>query len=285
MPIIKAYGSIARRSRQRPRQAVMGVPAGAEAAVILGVFGLLVGSFANVVIYRVPAGRSIVKPPSGCPVCGTRVRSIDNIPVVSWLLLRGRCRSCQASISPRYPIVEGLMGLLFAAIGLRFGISWTGVAQAILAAGLVVLAFIDLDHMLLPRKIVYVTLTLVAVALVAGAASGSQWHRLAVAAICGIVPWFLFFAINFIQPKALGFGDVRLALLIGFGLGWLGAAYAFLGFILASVLGAIVGVAMIAMGKAGRRTPIPFGTFLAAGAVLSALVGSPVVNWYLGQIH
>jgi leader peptidase (prepilin peptidase)/N-methyltransferase len=263
----------------------MGVPAGPEAAVILGVFGLLVGSFANVVIYRVPAGRSIVKPPSGCPVCGTRVRSIDNIPVVSWLLLRGRCRSCQASISPRYPIVEGLMGLLFAAIGLRFGISWTGIAQAILAAGLVVLAFIDLDHMLLPRKIVYVTLTLVAVALVAGAASGSQWHRLAVAAICGIVPWFLFFAINFIQPKALGFGDVRLALLIGFGLGWLGAAYAFLGFILASVLGAIVGVAMIAMGKAGRRTPIPFGTFLAAGAVLSALVGSPVVNWYLGQIH
>src|SRR5271170_786883 len=95
---------------------------GALAAAILGVFGLLVGSFANVVIYRVPAGRSIVKPPSGCPVCGTRVRSVDNIPVVSWLLLRGRCRSCHTPISPRYPIVEGLMGLLFAAIGLRFGI-------------------------------------------------------------------------------------------------------------------------------------------------------------------
>jgi leader peptidase (prepilin peptidase) / N-methyltransferase len=263
----------------------MAVPAGAEAAVILGLLGLLVGSFANVVIYRVPAGRSIMTPPSGCPACGARVRAVDNIPVVSWLLLKGRCRSCQAPISPRYPIVEALVGLLFAFVGLRFGISWTGVAEAVLAAGLVVLAFIDLDHMLLPRRIVYVTLTMVAVALVAGAASGSQWHRLAIAAICGLVPWFLFFAINFVQPRALGFGDVRLALLIGFGLGWLGAAYAFLGFILASILGALVGMAMIAMGKAGRRTPIPFGTFLAAGAVLAALAGSPVVNWYLGQVH
>ncbi len=263
----------------------MAVPAGPEAAVIFGLFGLLVGSFANVVIYRVPEGRSIVKPPSGCASCGAHVRPIDNIPVLSWLLLRGRCRSCQTPISPRYPIVEALVGLLFAFIGLRFGLSWTGVAQAVLAAGLVVLAFIDLDHMLLPRKVVYVTLTLVAVALVAGAASGSQWHRLAIAVICGIVPWLLFFVINFLNPKAMGFGDVRLALLIGFGLGWLGAAYAFLGFILASILGALVGLAMIAMGKAGRRTPIPFGTFLAAGAVLSALAGSPVVNWYLAQIH
>lgn len=263
----------------------MTVSAGAEAAVILGLFGLLVGSFANVVIYRVPEGRSIVKPPSGCPACGTRVRAVDNVPVISWLLLGGHCRSCKAPISPRYPIVEALVGTIFAFIGLRFGITWTGIAEAVLAGGLVVLAFIDLDHMLLPRKIVYVTLTLVAVALVAGAASGSQWHRLAVAVICGLVPWLLFFTINFIQPKALGFGDVRLALLIGFGLGWLGAAYAFLGFILASVLGAVVGMTMIAMGKAGRRTPIPFGTFLAAGAVLSALAGSPVVNWYLAQIH
>ena len=264
---------------------MIAVPAGPEAAVVLGIFGLMVGSFANVIIYRVPEGRSVVKPPSGCPACGTRVRPADNIPVISWVLLRGRCRSCQAPISPRYPIVEALMSLLFAAIGLRFGISWTGAGEAALAAGLVVLAFIDLDHMLLPRRIVYATLALVGVALVAGAVSASQWHRLLVAAICAVVPWALFFAINFLQPKALGFGDVRLALLIGFGLGWLGAAYAFLGFILASILGALVGVVMIALGKAGRRTPIPFGTFLAAGAVISALAGSPVVNWYLTQIH
>ena len=258
---------------------------GATAAVVLGIFGLLIGSFANVVIYRVPEGRSIVRPPSGCPACGSRVRSRDNIPVISWVVLRGRCRDCHTSISLRYPAVAALVGALFAGVGLRFGISWTGVGEAALAAGLVVLAFIDLEHLLLPKKIVYATLTVVAVGFVAGAATGTQWHRLLVAAISAVVPWALFFVINFVSPRAMGFGDVRLALLIGFGLGWLGAGYAFLGFIVASVLGSVVGVTMIALGKAGRRTPIPFGTFLAAGAVVAVLAGAPVVNWYAAQIH
>ncbi len=253
--------------------------------MVLGIFGLLIGSFANVVIYRVPEGRSIVRPPSGCPACGSRVRSRDNIPVISWVVLRGRCRDCHAPISLRYPAVEALVGALFAGVGLRFGISWTGVGEAALAAGLVVLAFIDLEHLLLPKKIVYATLTVVAVVFVAGAATGTQWHRLLVAAISAVVPWALFFVINFVSPRAMGFGDVRLALLIGFGLGWLGAGYAFLGFIVASVLGSVVGVTMIALGKAGRRTPIPFGTFLAAGAVVAVLAGAPVVNWYAAQIH
>jgi leader peptidase (prepilin peptidase)/N-methyltransferase len=212
---------------------------GATAAVVLGIFGLLIGSFANVVIYRVPEGRSIVRPPSGCPACGSRVRSRDNIPVISWVVLRGRCRDCHAPISLRYPAVEALVGALFAGVGLRFGISWTGVGEAALAAGLVVLAFIDLEHLLLPKKIVYATLTVVAVVFVAGAATGTQWHRLLVAAISAVVPWALFFVINFVSPRAMGFGDVRLALLIGFGLGWLGAGYAFLGFIVASVLGSV----------------------------------------------
>jgi leader peptidase (prepilin peptidase)/N-methyltransferase len=258
---------------------------GATAAIVLGIFGLLIGSFANVVIYRVPEGRSIVRPPSGCPACGSRVRTRDNIPVISWLVLRGRCRDCHAPISLRYPAVEALVGALFVGVGLRFGISWTGVGEAALAAGLVVLAFIDLEHLLLPKKIVYATLTVVAVVFVAGAATGTQWHRLLVAAISAVVPWALFFVINFVSPRAMGFGDVRLALLIGFGLGWLGAGYAFLGFIVASVLGSVVGVTMIALGKAGRRTPIPFGTFLAAGAVVAVLAGAPVVNWYAAQIH
>ena len=252
---------------------------------MLGLVGLVIGSFANVVIYRVPAGRSIVSPGSACPKCGAEVRPFDNLPVVSWFVLRGRCRDCGAAISPRYPAIEALTGLVFAGLGWRFGISWTGAGEAVLAAGLVILGFIDLDHMLLPRRIVYLTLTLVGVAFVIGAASGSQWHRLGVAAICAVVPWALFFAINFISPKALGFGDVRLALLIGFGLGWLGAGYAFLGFVIASVLGSVVGVTLMALGKAGRRTPIPFGTFLAAGALIAALAGSPIVNWYTTQIH
>jgi leader peptidase (prepilin peptidase)/N-methyltransferase len=181
--------------------------------------------------------------------------------------------------------VEALVGALFAGVGLRFGISWTGVGEAALAAGLVVLAFIDLDHLLLPRRIVYLTLTIVAAVFVAGAATGTQWHRLLVAVMSAVVPWALFFVINFVSPRAMGFGDVRLALLIGFGLGWLGAGYAFLGFLAASVLGSVVGVTMIALGKAGRRTPIPFGTFLAAGALLAALAGAPIVNWYSTLLH
>jgi leader peptidase (prepilin peptidase)/N-methyltransferase len=258
---------------------------GATAAIILGIFGLMMGSFANVVIYRVPQGRSIVRPASACPACGAPVRSWDNIPVISWLVLRGRCRDCHARISVRYPVIEALVGALFAGVGLRFGLSWTGVGEAALAAGLVVLAFIDLDHMLLPKKIVYATMTIVATVFVAGAATGTQWHRLLVAAISAVVPWALFFVINFIAPRALGFGDVRLALLIGFGLGWLGAGYALLGFLVASVLGSVVGLTMIALGKAGRRTPIPFGTFLAAGAMVAVLAGAPVVNWYAALVH
>ena len=258
---------------------------GATAAMILGIFGLMIGSFANVVIYRVPQGRSIVRPASGCPACGAPVRSRDNIPVISWLVLRGRCRDCRAPISGRYPVVEALVGALFVGVGWRFGLSWTGVGEAALAAGLVVLAFIDLDHMLLPKKIVYATLTIVAAVFVAGAATGTQWHRLLVAAISAVVPWALFFVINFIAPRAMGFGDVRLALLIGFGLGWLGAGYALFGFLVASVLGSVVGLTMIALGKAGRRTPIPFGTFLAAGAMVAVLAGAPVVNWYAALVH
>lgn len=177
------------------------------------------------------------------------------------------------------------MGVIFAAIGLRFGLSWTGVGEAALAAGLVSLAFIDFDHFLLPKRVVYTTLAVVAAIFLAGAAVGDEWHRLLVAVLCGLVPWALFFAINFVSPKAMGFGDVRLALLMGFGLGWLNAEYAFLGFVVASMLGSLVGVALMLAGKAGRKTPIPFGTFLACGAILAALAGSPVVNWYSGLVH
>src|SRR5580692_4792523 len=102
------------------------VHSSALSALLFGLWGLLIGSFANVVIHRLPAGQSIVKPPSACPKCGARVRSMDNIPVFSWLVLRGRCRACRAHISVRYPVVEALMGLIFAGVGWRFGISWTG---------------------------------------------------------------------------------------------------------------------------------------------------------------
>ncbi|MGC8628585.1 MAG: prepilin peptidase, partial [Acidimicrobiales bacterium] len=121
-------------------------------AVFMAVLGLAAGSFANVAIYRVPEGRSVVAPPSACPKCGARVRPYNNIPVLSWLLLRGRCRDCGAPISARYPAVEALVALLFVGTWWRFGASWTTAIQAGLALGLVVLGFIDFDHMVLPRR-------------------------------------------------------------------------------------------------------------------------------------
>jgi leader peptidase (prepilin peptidase)/N-methyltransferase len=177
------------------------------------------------------------------------------------------------------------VALVLAGIGWRFGASWTGAGEAALAVGLAALGFIDFDRMLLPRQVVYTTLAIVAAAFVTGTLTAGQWHRLAVAAISAAVPWALFFAMNFVSPKALGFGDVRLALLIGFGLGWLGWAYAFLGFLAAAVLGSLVGVALMAMGKAGRRTAVPFGSFLATGAVLIVLAGGAIVPWYTGLLH
>ena len=253
--------------------------------IVAAVLGLAAGSFANVAIYRVPDGRSVVSPPSACPKCGARVRPYDNIPVVSWLLLRGRCRDCKAPISVRYPAVEALMALLFAGVWWRFGATWTAASEAALAFGLVVLGFIDFDHMVLPRRVVYADLAVVMALALTGSATNGDWRRAGVAALCAVVPWVLFFAINYFAPHALGFGDVRLALLIGFGLGWLGPAYAFLGFLAASLLGSVVGLTLVATGKAGRRTAVPFGAFLAAGTVLSMLAGQPLVHWYTSFVR
>ena len=253
-------------------------------AALMGACGLAAGSFANVVVYRVPAGRSVVRPASACPKCGARVRPYDNVPVVSWLALRGRCRDCRAPISARYPAVEVLVAVLFAGVGWRFGASWTALVEAALMLGLVVLGLIDLDHMVLPSRIVYVTLLAVVALSVAGSAASGDWRRLGAAAATAAVWWAVFFAINYMAPRSLGFGDVRLALLLGFGLGWLGPVYAFLGFLAASALGSAVGLSLVAAGRAGRRTAVPFGTFLAAGALLTVLAGGPVVHWYLGLV-
>jgi leader peptidase (prepilin peptidase)/N-methyltransferase len=254
------------------------------AGASLAVFGLAVGSFLNVVISRVPLKRSIVRPPSACPACAHPVRPRDNIPVVSWLVLHGRCRDCSAPISPRYLLVEALTAVLFGAVGLRFGLSLTSVGEAAFIAGLVALALIDLEHLLLPKRLVYTTLAVTGAALGTEAAATAQWQRLGTAVVCAAVPWAIFYAINWVAPKALGFGDVRLALVIGFALGWLGPGYVLVGFVLASLLGSLVGGALIAAKRMQRKTLVPFGTFLASGAVLALLAGAPVVDWYRGLL-
>lgn len=240
------------------------------------VYGVAIGSFLNVVIYRVPAGLSVVRPPSACPGCHTAIKPRDNIPLVSWLVLRGRCRNCQMRISPRYPGVELLTGALWVAVALRFGWSWTLPAELIFVTGLIALAFIDFDHMKLPKVIVWPIGVAVAAALLLAAGVDGTWHRLGVAAACGAVEFAILFAINLASPRALGFGDVRLGLVIGLALGWLGWRYVFWGFFGAALLGSLIGIGLIATKRAKMGTRVPFGVFLAAGAIAVLLYSGTV---------
>jgi leader peptidase (prepilin peptidase) / N-methyltransferase len=248
--------------------------------VVSALLGVIIGSFLNVVIYRVPRKVSVVRPRSGCPSCDNPIATRDNIPVVSWLVLRGRCRSCQAPISIRYPLVELMTGVLFAGAALRLGYSWSLAPIQVLLAGLLALACTDLEHFLLPVRIVYPLLVGVGALLILAAAATGQWHRLFVAVICAVASFCFFFAINFVNPRWLAFGDVRLSPVIGLGLGWLGPGYALLGFFLANVFGAIVGIGLIAAKVMDRKSHIPFGVFLALGAAAAVFGGAPILHGY-----
>jgi leader peptidase (prepilin peptidase)/N-methyltransferase len=241
--------------------------------VLCGLFGLVMGSFLNVVIYRVPRHESVVSPPSACPSCGAQIGPRDNIPVVSWLLLRGRCRHCQARISWQYPAVELLTAGLFAGLAARFGWNWALPAYLALFAGLFALSWIDVERLLLPRVIVYPVTVLVAVLLVLPAAVYGTWHSY-VAAWAWAAAWFVvFFLLNFISPRLLGDGDVRLAPVLGLGLGFLGWRYVFLGFFTANLIGAVIGVALIAAKRIERQQPVPYGVFLALGVAIAVFWG------------
>jgi leader peptidase (prepilin peptidase)/N-methyltransferase len=240
--------------------------------------GLVIGSFLNVVIYRVPRDESVVSPRSRCPSCGTLIKGYDNLPVISWLLLHGRCRTCRTAISPRYLFVELGCGGLFAGLAARLGYNYDLPAFLVLFAGLIALACIDVEHLTLPKKIVYPTLALESLLLLGAAARTNEWDKLLVAVICSLAWFVLFFLMNFASPKILGFGDVRLALLLGLGLGWFGWRYIILGFFAANLIGAIVGVTLIGMKKMSRSQPIPYGVFLAVGTAFAVFAGPEIIS-------
>ncbi|MDE2282347.1 MAG: prepilin peptidase [Actinomycetales bacterium] len=250
----------------------------AFAVLPIGLLGLAVGSFLNVVIYRAPRGESLVRPRSHCPSCQVEIAGRDNVPLVSWLMLRGRCRHCGEKISVRYPLVELATALLFLGATWRLGLSWTLPAYLAWLAGLLALALVDLELLKLPRSIVYVTMVLTGALLVLASAAAHDWHRLLVGVICALSWFVLFFAMNFASPRILGFGDVRLAPLLGLALGWLGVGHVIVGFFLANLIGAIIGIALIALGKIRPDQPVPYGVFLAAGAMVALFAGPYLVS-------
>ena len=249
---------------------------------ITGLFGLVIGSFLNVVISRLPARESLVKPGSHCPSCGSAIAPRDNVPLVSWVLLRGRCRACGAAISIRYPLVEVLTAGLFVSAGWRFGAHVVLADYCVFFAVLVALSGIDLDHHLLPSRVIYPAAVASLALLALASASDHDWHRYLDGALGGLIGFAVLFAIHAIAPRGMGFGDVRLAGLVGLNVGWLGLAHVAVALFGGFLLGAIVGVGLIGAGMASRRSRIPFGPFLAGGAVIAVLWGVPLVHWWLG---
>jgi leader peptidase (prepilin peptidase) / N-methyltransferase len=250
----------------------------AVAAVIAGVFGLLIGSFVGVVADRVPRKESVVRPPSHCTSCAAPLRTFDNIPVVSYLVLRGRCHACGAHIPPRDLVVELITAGTFATLAWRLPTFWALPAYCLLAAGLVALSAIDLQHRLLPRPVLYITAAISGVLLILASWPSHRFHDLLVAAIGGAACFAVFFLIWFVAPRAMGFGDVRLAGLGGAALGWLGLGAVGVGVFGAFLFAGVPALVMLATGKANRKTAVAFGPYLALGTVVGACFGLVIAH-------
>jgi leader peptidase (prepilin peptidase) / N-methyltransferase len=250
--------------------------------VLCAVLGLLVGSFLNVVIARVPLRQSVVRPRSRCPGCTTQLAERDNVPVLSWLLLRGRCRTCAERIPVRYPLVEAGTAVLFAMAAARFGADWALPGYLLFFAVLVAVSVIDLEHFLVPNRIVYPTVVASVPLLAVAALLGDDGDRFVRALLGALVAAGGLLVIHLISPRGMGMGDVKLAVLLGLYLGWLSLGHVLLGLLLGFVLGSVVGLALLATGLRGRKDHVPFAPFLAAGAVVAVLAGRPLLDWYLG---
>jgi leader peptidase (prepilin peptidase)/N-methyltransferase len=246
----------------------------AAGAAIAAVFGAVIGSFLNVVIWRLPRGENLATPPSACPSCGAAIKPYDNIPVLSWLILRGKCRNCGEPISARYPLVEALTAVLMALVVIRFGAdrdAWLGLVFVLV---LVPIIFIDLDHQIIPNKITYPA-AVIAVALVLATRSDDLVEHL----ISGGAAFLFLLLAVLAYPRGMGVGDVKLAGVMGL---FLGRAVA-PGMLIAFLSGSLVGLAIMARkGVAeGRKTKVPFGPFLAFGALVALFAGDEIVDWYL----
>jgi leader peptidase (prepilin peptidase)/N-methyltransferase len=251
-----------------------------------GVLGLVVGSFLNVVVWRVPRNESVVHPPSHCPGCDRPIRPYDNVPVLSWLVLRGRCRDCGIRISARYPAVELLTAAVFVLIGWRIG---ADLGQYAALAGFLVLgavgvaqAMIDVDVRRLPFRVTNVAWGSGLVLLLAQAMLDGHWWPYA-RALIGMAALYCFYdVLAFLQPKGMGLGDVHLAGPLGLFLGWLGWSSLVVGAFTGFLVGGIGGLVLIAGRRAGLKSSIPFGPYMLLGALVAILAGQQIGAAYLG---
>jgi leader peptidase (prepilin peptidase) / N-methyltransferase len=252
----------------------------AVALAAFAAFAAIAGSFLNVVIYRLPLGKSVVWPASACPHCSRQLSWYENIPVLSWLALRGRCRTCGGAISIRYPLVEALTGAVFALAFWHYGFGALLFSRLIFACALIVLFAIDLEHHLLPNLI---TLPGIGVGLAFSFFTEPGWlASLIGSAVGGGILWLMAEAYYRVRhEEGLGMGDVKMLAMVGAFLGW---QLTLLTLMLASFSGTLIGLFLIVTQRGGMKYALPFGTFLALGAATAAAVGPSIIHWYIGLL-
>jgi leader peptidase (prepilin peptidase)/N-methyltransferase len=254
--------------------------------IVFFLFGLIVGSFLNVCIYRIPRGLSITKPSSRCPSCNTPIRPWDNIPILSYILLGGRCRSCKAKISFRYPLVESLNAVFYAAFLWKFGLGWHTLVYFVFSSSLIVITFIDLDFQVIPD---WITLPGIPIGLLAGSFLlpdpflRSSLLGIKKSLLGAFTGFGLFFLVALggsalFKKEAMGGGDVKMMAMLGTLTGWKGVlSTTFFG----SLTGSIVGIFLMLLKGKKKETKIPFGPFLAFGAVVTLFFGQEILSWYI----
>jgi leader peptidase (prepilin peptidase) / N-methyltransferase len=250
--------------------------AAALAGALVTGLGLLIGSFLNVVIARLPAGQSVIRPGSACPRCGAPIAWYDNLPVVSFALLRARCRSCRAPIAWRYPLVELATGALFLLAYLGRGLTFDLVPALVLLGALVAITAIDLDHQIIPDA---VSLPGIALGFAASLLPGGVGWRASLIGI--VVGGGIFFVIIVLSRGGMGGGDMKLGAMLGAFLGWQLVLVAIL---IAVLAGGLVAIALLALRRKGRKDPVPFGPFLALGGTMALLWGDRLLAWYLSTL-
>lgn len=248
------------------------------AIVVAGLFGLLVGSFLNVVIYRLPRGKSVVWPASACGSCGRELRWFENVPVLSWVVLGAKCARCKAPISVQYPLVELTTAVLFVLVTWLTPVGPLLAARLLFVCALVVLFGIDLEHQLLPNVI---TLPGVVVGVIFSLVNPPGLRDSLIGVVLGGGVLYAIAAGYYVwrREEGLGMGDVKMLAMIGAFLGWQAVL---LTLVLSSISGAVIGVAMMALQRGDMKYALPFGTFLAIGALVAMLAGQPIIDWYVG---